>query len=264
MKKMFFMSGLQRAGSTLLGSLISQNPDFYVSPTSPLLDYLCMSDGNISQLCHNYTFDNSKVNKEMSRLAFEGFYNHIEKDYIIDKHRGWTKNVNSVKKMWDDNPKVIATYRPISENVCSFIKLAEKDKDNSLDAEIRKKNLSINNRNRAIYIWENWTAEIYSSLKYGLDNHREDIYVVHYKNLVNNTKEELNSIYDFFDVERYNGHYFENIQNTLSEQRDEVWGFKGLHDIRTNKIEYKSYNPEDILDKDLIDEFARLDNELNV
>ena len=258
------MSGLQRAGSTLLGSLISQNPDFHVSPTSPLMDYLCLSDGNVTTLSKNYTFDFKKVNDNMSRIAFQGFYQHIDKKYIVDKHRGWTKNVNSVKRTYDENPKIIATYRPISENICSFIKLAEKDKDNAVDRELRLKNASVNNRNRAIYIWENWTSEIYSSLKYGLDNHRENIYVVYYKNLVNNPINELNQIYDFLGVERYNKHYFSNIKNSLSEQKDEVWGFKGLHDIRTDRINYESTDPREILDQDLLDEFARLDSELNV
>jgi hypothetical protein len=36
-KKFFFMAGLPRSGGTLLSSILSQNPDVYVSPQSTLL-----------------------------------------------------------------------------------------------------------------------------------------------------------------------------------------------------------------------------------
>lgn len=263
MKKMFFMSGLQRSGSTLIGSLISQNPDFYVSPTSPLMDYLCHSERLINSLTENYTFDGREVNKSMSKLAFEGFYSHVDKKFIVDKHRGWTRNARTIEKISGTNPKIIATYRPISENVCSFIKLAEKDKNNKLDEDLRNNNLEINNRNRALYIWKNWTSEIYDSLKYGLDNNKDNIHVMHYNDIVNQPQKELDKMYDFLQVERYDRHYFENIQNSLSEQKDEVWGFKGLHDIRSDKINNESIPPSELLDKDIIMEFEKLDNALN-
>ena len=40
MKKIFFQSSLPRAGSTLLQNIIGQNPDFYVTPTSGVLELL--------------------------------------------------------------------------------------------------------------------------------------------------------------------------------------------------------------------------------
>ena len=43
-KTIFYLSGLPRSGSTLLGSLIGQRPDFTVTPTSPFLDLLCYTD----------------------------------------------------------------------------------------------------------------------------------------------------------------------------------------------------------------------------
>jgi hypothetical protein len=38
MKTLYFLGGLPRSGSTLLGSLLNQHSDIYVSPTSPLGD----------------------------------------------------------------------------------------------------------------------------------------------------------------------------------------------------------------------------------
>ena len=39
-QKLFFQSSLPRAGSTLLQNIVGQNPDFYVSPTSGLVDLM--------------------------------------------------------------------------------------------------------------------------------------------------------------------------------------------------------------------------------
>ena len=36
-KKYYFMAGLPRAGSTLLSSLLNQNPNLYSGPSSPVL-----------------------------------------------------------------------------------------------------------------------------------------------------------------------------------------------------------------------------------
>ena len=39
-QKLFFQSSLPRAGSTLLHNIVGQNPDFFVTPTSGLVDLM--------------------------------------------------------------------------------------------------------------------------------------------------------------------------------------------------------------------------------
>jgi hypothetical protein len=163
----------------------------------------------------------------------------------------------------ESNPKVIATYRPIAENIVSFIKLADKDPNNALDQSLRESGVEINNQNRAKYVWENWTYEIYDSLCFGLNNNRESIHIVHYKNLVDNPLNELYNIYDFLGVDRYEQHYLENIINTCSEQKDEIWGFKGLHDIRGSGSKDNN-DPISVLGPELCDYFAVYDKFLKI
>jgi len=263
MKQFFFMSGLQRSGSTLLGSLLAQNPDIHVSPTSPLLDFLCKSEGVLNDLEKQYTYDVKAVGNSMHRSSFDNFYNHIEKPIVVDKHRGWTRNINTAKTVLGIEPKTIVMYRPIAEVVSSFIKLADKDPNNAIDQNLREKSLEINSNNRARFVWEEWTYEIYDSLRYGLKHNRESIHVVHYKKLVDNPTKELYNIYDFLELDRYEGHYFENIQNSLSEQKDELWGFKGLHDIRSS-VNYESNNPIDVIGEDLCHYFSIYDEFLEI
>jgi len=46
--KIYFQSSLPRAGSTLLQNVIGQNPDFYVTPTSGVLELVYAARANYS------------------------------------------------------------------------------------------------------------------------------------------------------------------------------------------------------------------------
>jgi len=61
MKTLFFLSGLPRSGSTLLGSLLNQHPEIYATPTSPLADLLCLLDTNFNHLDLQYTYEKEKI-----------------------------------------------------------------------------------------------------------------------------------------------------------------------------------------------------------
>lgn len=259
-KQYFFLSGMQRAGSTLLGSLLNQNPNIYVSPTSPLMDLYCILGEGLHRIKNTYTYNANAVDESLQKNLIHNYYSHRPESIIIDKHRGWTRNVTNIEKFIGDG-KIICTYRPIAENIVSFIKLCEKDDNNLVDLSLRKEGKEITNTNRAIWIWENLTYEIYDSFRYGLKNHREKIYVCHYDSLVSQTQIEMNRIYWSLGLDKFE-HDLSNVINTCSETKDEIWGFSGLHDVRP-KIEKQSPNVTDYLDDDLISYFETYDKLLN-
>jgi len=92
MKDIFFLSGLPRSGSTLLGSILGQNPDFYVTPTSPLLDLLCFTNESFNKLENRYTFDIKIISENVYKGLVKSFYAHVKQPFIIDKHRGHPRN----------------------------------------------------------------------------------------------------------------------------------------------------------------------------
>jgi sulfotransferase len=247
MKKLFFLSGLPRSGSTLLGSILNQNLEVYTSPTSPLADLLCFIDSNFNSLDIQYTYDKEKIQHNTYNAVISNFYNHIPKKYILDKHRAWPKNLIPVKKFYTDNPKVIATYRSIPEVISSFITLIERtdQQDNFVDNKLIQDNLEINNSNRAEYLWRFFISDPYQSLIYGLRHFRENIHLVEYNNFVQNPEEELNKIYDFLGIDSYQ-HDFFNILNTCKEEKDKEWGMEELHNIRS-VLQKTSKPPEEVI-----------------
>ena len=258
-KQYFFLSGIARSGSTLLGSILNQNPDIYVSPTSPLLDLYCLTEESLQKLNQQYTFDLSEKSPQIHKSLHTSFYDDINNPIIIDKHRGWPRNIDTIKQIITPNPKVVATHRPIAENVVSFITLAEKDPNNFIDRDLKANNTPINNRNRALHIWQNYSSDPYYSLQHGLKHHRDNICLVSYDDITSNTKSTLDTIYDFLGLPKFE-HTFDTIMNTCAEN-DSAWGMKDLHTLRTS-ISKTSRDPASVLDDDLIKFFNRLDDQL--
>lgn len=260
MKHLFFLSGIARSGSTLIGSILNQNPDIYVSPTSPLMDLFCYTELDYQKVDVQYTFDKQTTMFNLHKVLANTFYEHIDKPYVIDKHRGWPKNINQIKQFITNNPKIICTYRPLPESITSFLKLMDKDPNNVVDRELRERGLEINRYNRAMMLWYNYSNDPYESLKFGLENFRENILVVKYDDIINDVENQLSRIYNFLEIPNYT-HTFDNITNTCSEVKDVAWGFEGLHDIRST-ISKTSDDARNVLGKELFEFFTKLDNEL--
>lgn len=261
MKKIFFLSGLSRSGSTLLGSILNQNPMIYVTPTSPFLDLFCWTNDGLQKFNHQYTFNFEEQSNHIFKLLGENYYNLIDKPIIIDKHRGWPRNIEPALKFINNDAKAICTIRPVSEIITSFLVLIDQDPSNFIDKKLLERNIPINIENRALCLWNDYGLEVYESLIYGLSNFRERIHLIKYDDLINNTNNELSNIYDFLRIDSFN-HYFDNIINTCEEQKDDAWGLKNLHYIRP-KLEKQSINPSKYLNDKLLDYFKTFDNLLN-
>lgn len=253
--KIQFLSGLPRSGSTLLGSLLNQNPSVYVSPTSPLLDLLCLQNEALERVKIQYTFDQGQVDA-VYRMIPEAFYSPIQKPLIIDKHRAWPKNITPAKTFVNPNPKIICTIRPIPEVIVSFLRLLRDDPDNFIDKALRHKHLPLTTENRAKELWTGYISDPYSSIRQGQRTDKHCLLMVKYDDLINDPGNTLNRIYDFLEVEPYQHHTFDRITNTCAESKDAAWGLKNLHVIRP-KLEKTSEDPMQVLGANLFYYFSQ-------
>jgi sulfotransferase len=259
MKTLYFLGGLPRSGSTLLGSILNQHSDIYVSPTSPLGDVVTDIEKSFNTLDIQFTFDRKAISYNVYEAVLANFYNHIPKSTILDKHRFWGKNLDTVQMFLSNKPKIVATYRSIPEVLTSYISLIERTghQDNFIDNHLRKDNLPITNNNRADYIWRYYVSPSYESMIYGLNKYPDWVHLVEYNQLISNPQEELNKIYNFLEVPTHTN-TFNNIENACGEQKDEEWGLKGLHDIRPN-LSKISQNPIDIIGEENVELYSKFD-----
>ncbi len=247
-KTIFYLSGLPRSGSTLLGSLIGQREDFTVTPTSPLLDLLCFTNEAFDRLYKTYTYDKDVIENNIYKAIVDNFYKHLNTKYILDKHRGHPRNIKPLRMFTEKEPKVICTIRPLSEIITSYLKLIEKNegKTNFVDEDLKRENKKINTANRAEKLWTSYISDPYQSVLHGLKNDRKNLFFVHYDELVNNPKSVLSNIYSFLGIDDYSNHNFNKIENRCSEDKDSAWGLDNLHKIRP-ALKKESSNPKDVL-----------------
>ena len=259
MKTLYFLGGLPRSGSTLLGSILNQHPDIYVSPTSPLGDVVTDIEQSFNRVDQQFTFDRKAISYNVYTAVLANFYNHIPKSTILDKHRFWGKNLDTVQMFLSNKPKIVATYRSIPEVLTSYISLIERTKheDNFIDNHLRQDNLPITNNNRADYIWRYYVSPSYESMVYSLTKYPDLIHLVEYNNLVQNPQEELNKIYEFLEVPHQENN-FNEIENACGEQKDEAWGLKDLHTIRP-KLSKISQNPMNVIGEDNVKLYSKFD-----
>ena len=248
MKKIYFLSGMPRAGNTLLGSLLNQNKEITVTANSIVPEILY----KLSLLKDNLVFKNFPDHQSLNNIynnVFKNYYKNWKSKYIIDRAAwGTPGNLELLKKIIK-KPKFIILYRPVLEVLASFIKI-----DKPIDIEERCKfYMDINEgKNKIIdgYLW---------SIKNILKN-KENYIVIHYKDLVKNPTKEIKKIYQHLNIpfkktklKNFNQFFANNITYD-----DSVLNSK-IHKIRTNKIEQIKFNIEEILPKNIIKKYSKLD-----
>lgn len=256
-KTIHFLAGLPRTGSTLLGALLSQNPDVTVTATSPTLPLLIGLSNNIHVLQSQHTFDSDRVRDEVSDAIVRAMYADVETPIVFDKHRGWPENVQAIKRTINPDPRIIATVRPVAEIVASYITLCDMTPVNFIDEHIRHDGHPVTNENRASLIWEKYLYPTWGLLTEALQAYPEQIMLVQYDDLVFDPHPTLARIYDFCHMTPFR-HQLHGIESKWKEEKDEEWGAKGLHDIRPS-LSKQSIRPEHYLSADGIEFLSQFD-----
>jgi sulfotransferase len=249
MEKIFFQSSLPRAGSTLLQNILGQNPDFYTTPTSGLMDLLVRSRNGYSDSPEFKAQDEDTMKKAFMgycRAGLEGYFRHItDKKYVVDKCRGWGINYNFLDMFYED-PKIICMLRDPRDVFASMEKNYRKNPHIntwiSNPAELKgttvEKRVDIWATTPPVGVSFDWIKDMVSQ------NIHKKVLFVKYENLTKDPQSELNRIYDFLGVERY-VHDFTNVEQ-VTHENDKIHGVFGDHKIRREVKPLKS-EAKDIL-----------------
>lgn len=137
--KLFFHSSLPRSGSTLLQNIIGQNPDFYVTPTSGLMELIYGARKNFSEAPEFKVVPEKEMfTKAFSAFCREGIHAYAasmtDKKYFVDKGRSWSVYYEWIKSFMPYQPKMICMVRDLRDIYCSMEKLFRRDpeRDNGL------------------------------------------------------------------------------------------------------------------------------------
>ncbi len=247
MKKIFFQSSLPRAGSTLLQNILAQNPDFYTTPTSGLIELLYRSRAAFSEGVE-FKAQDENVMKEAflgyCEGGINGYFSKItDKKYVVDKSRGWGINYDFLNQFYP-NPKVVCMIRDLRDVFTSMEKNYRKHPhiNTGIVNNAELKGTTVEKRvdhfaaTPPVGLSIDWMKDILSQGIY------KNILFIKYEDLTKNPQEEMNKIYDFFEVERYE-HNFNNVQQ-LTHENDTLHGVFGDHKIRQEVKPLKSQAKE--------------------
>lgn len=234
-QQIFFQSSLPRAGSTLLQNIIGQNPDFYVTPTSGVLELVYAARNNYTNSPEFKAQDSSLMRKGFTSFCREGvrgFFNAVtDKPYIIDKSRGWGIHYGFLNSFYPE-PKVICMVRDLRGIYASMEKNFRKNQH--MDSGIvNHAALTGTTTEKRIDIWAagqpvGLAIERLSQIfKEGIN---KKMLFVKYEELAQNPEKEMTRIYEYLRVPHF-VHDFDNIQQ-ITQEDDSVYGIYGDHTIR--------------------------------
>ena len=251
-----FQSSLPRSGSTLLSNIVGQNPAFHVTPTSGLLDLLYAAR---AQFSHGEEFkaqDSAEMERAFAgfcRGGLEGYAAAIcDKPWLFDKSRGWGVHYAFLNAFYP-NPKIICMLRDPVEIFSSMERNFRKAslRDPGLVNHGEMQNTSLEKR------LDHWTGSppvglalerLLEILRQGIDQH---MLFIHYEDLCNNPRHEMERFYNYLQLPYFNGHDFNHV-NQITVEDDEVYGIFGDHKIR-HKVEPQPSRGQEVLGAPLCD-----------
>jgi hypothetical protein len=263
MKKIHFLAGIPRTGSSVLSAILNQHPEIHSADSR--FNFI-LKDLDLS-LFKN-TFKSGEINNYLTHRRniisgfTEGFFKNTSKEVVIDKNIEWTKNYNDVEHLGLHNSKIIICTRPLVEIISSYVNAILKNSlKNSVDETLKNRQMEISIENRALIVWEEVVKEYYKSMQNLITFvPRDMLMVVDYKDLTSKPKETLKNICDFLEVQNVYEFDFNNIKsNPQVQESNELFKFlPGLHDVQKELIEEK-LNPVAILGQELVDYFEETD-----
>lgn len=222
MKNFVGLSGLPRTGSTLLSSILSQNPEIHAEGNSAVCQLMWDMQCSVYRSCNEQLTASNRIDTgiELIKNIPNVYYKDITASTVIDKCRSWTlpDNVAMLNKYFEHKPKIIVLERPLVEIVKSFVALRQA---NNWQGDLEQGLL------------DDWSEPImrsYEGVKWAKANNNGEFLFVQYNDLLNNTKSTIDKLYEFCELESFE-HDFNNIVNKHPEN-DEVYGMLGQHDVR--------------------------------
>jgi sulfotransferase len=256
------MAGLPRSGSTLLKSILNQNPNIHTEPVSPVLELNHYTNEYFKDSEQYLGYPKPKSAYRVISSIIENYYYEVDKPIIIDHCRAWSNNIQMLKTFITPNPKIICPVRDVAEILTSFIEMIRRNPDqvSFVDQSLIQMGLQINDTNRCHYLMSKdgiveqalWAQ----SQAFIRGDDKKHLCIIEYNDLIQTPEESMKKIYEFLELDYYS-HNFDNIENEHREI-DDQWNLKDMHHVR-KKLERKSKNPEDVLPKEVLNMYSNLE-----
>jgi sulfotransferase len=242
-----FISGLPRAGSTLLAALLRQNPKLCSGITSPVGGLVATMLPALSQGNESAIFIDDAQRAALIRALFDGFYHAIHPTRtVFDVNRGWTMRLELLASLFPQS-KMICCVRQIPWIIDSVERLIRKNKFELSKIFGFDAGATVYSRAESMMSAGGLIGYPLASLKQAMhssESHR--LLLLPYDTLVSDPKFALSAVYEFAGLPGFE-HGFENVAFDEKEF-DARLGTPGLHEVRprVEREERETILPPDV------------------
>ena len=220
---MFFIGGFHRTGSTLISSILCQNPEIHIEGKSALCQIMWDNHKSLDSMDNLIKANQKKYLRHdlLSKIP-QIYYNNNTRSIVFDKNPYWT-NANNIKMIEDyicKDFKMIVLYR------------------NTI--EILQSSAFFNIKNN--YLLKNPIIETFPDILFNSEDffalvekgdHNKYLFI-DYNDFVNEPQKNIELIYKFLNIKNFH-HEFSNIKKYLNSSSD-FYDMNGLYEVRS-KIE---------------------------
>jgi sulfotransferase len=246
MKSYHFISGLPRSGTTLLSTILKQNPRFEASVSGPLARFTrAIIQESSTQGGYRFECPPEKRKKLIAGL-FDNYYDDPTKEVAFNTNRGWGLLLPTVKDLYPKS-KVLMCVRDIGWVLDSFETLIRKNPYTYTSMFSPEENTNVYTRCETLLNPGRTLGFAYNTIKQAVTSeHKKSIMIIDYDTLAKNPTGMMKAIYNFIEEPHFE-HDFQNVEASYDEFDEDVQ-LPGLH---TTRKEVKYIERETILPPDI-------------
>lgn len=229
-----FISGLPRSGSTLLASILSQNPRFTASVMTPLAQIVSGTLGAMGPNNEAEGFMDVHQKHRMLKGLFWHYYTDAvlaDKAVAFDNNRRWTAHAGMLKDLFP-RAKIICMLRPPNAIVDSFERLFQKNPYSLSVAHGGVPNTTVYERTAELMKPQGVLGYAYNAFRTAFFGpHAESLVCIQYDMLASYPEAVMDALYKDLDEEPF-VHDFSKITPIHgASEYDRRLHTPGLHDL---------------------------------
>lgn len=252
-----FISGLPRSGSTLLATLLRQNPALVAGMTSPVGGLV---QGLLEEMCQrneNAALVNTEQRVGVIRGAVDGYYGAVHSTRtVFDTNRLWTSKLPLLETLWPKS-RVVCCVRHVPWIIDSIERLARANPTELSRVWNFDPGGTVYSRSEALANGTGMVGFAWNALREGYWGGQSDrMMLVQYESLVARPQATLDEVYDFVGLPRF-VHDPDSVFYDGGDEFDRRIGMPGLHRIDgpVRAIPRTTILPPDLFGKFVNDSF---------
>ena len=230
-RRIHFISGLPRAGSTLLAALLRQNPRFSAGMTSPVGSFFNAMLGATSQRNEGAVFIDDDQRKRLLRACFDAYYADTTAEVVFDTNRQWTTKLPALTQLFPDSRTICCVRNP-AWVIDSIERLVRRNAFEVSGIFAFEAGGTVYSRAEGLSKGDGMAGFAWNALReavYG--EHADRLLLVRYESLTANPLGTLGAIYDFIGEELFS-HDPDHIEPCYDMvEFDARLGTPGLHEV---------------------------------